>query len=55
MGSMATNGSVHMDTYVSDFCCDIDLNGEVIFYAVTNAMKCLKEPLQDCFLKVDLH
>ena len=25
MGSMATNGSVHMDTCVSDFYCDIDM------------------------------
>ena len=28
--SMVTNGSIHMDTCVSDFYCDKDLNGEVI-------------------------
>ena len=29
LGSMAINGSVHTDTHVSDFYCDIDINGEV--------------------------
>ena len=32
IGSMATNGSVHMDTCVSDFYCDMDLNGAVISF-----------------------
>ena len=28
--SVATNESIHMDTWINDFCCDINLNGEVI-------------------------
>ena len=37
MGSMATNESVHTDTYVSNFSYDIDFNGRVIFDAVPDA------------------
>ena len=37
MGSMATNRSVHTDTTVSDFYCDMDFNSEVIFDAVAGA------------------
>ena len=32
LGSMATNGSVHTDTWVNDLYCNIDLNREVIFW-----------------------
>ena len=32
MGSMATNGSVHTDTCISDFYCDLDISGEVIIW-----------------------
>ena len=39
VGSMATNASVHTHTCVSDFNCNIDLNGEVIFVAVV-VVKC---------------
>ena len=35
MGSVATNEFVHC---VSDFCCDIDLNGEVIFDTVADSL-----------------
>lgn len=38
MGFMATYGSVHMGTCVSDFCCDTDLNGEVISDIVADAL-----------------
>ena len=37
MGSMTTNGSVHTDTTVSNFYCDMDFNGEVISDAGTDA------------------
>ena len=40
MGSVATNESVHLNTYVSDFYCIIDLNGkngELNFDAVADA------------------
>ena len=38
MDSMESNESVHTRTYVSSFYCDIDLNGQVIFDAVTDAL-----------------
>ena len=31
MGSMTTNGFVHADTCVSNFYCDIDINGVIVF------------------------
>ena len=31
MGSMATNGSVHTDTSITNIDYDIDLNDEIIF------------------------
>ena len=34
MGSTITNGSVH----TGNFYCDIDLNGEVVFDAVADAL-----------------
>ena len=37
MGSVATNGSIHMDICISDFYCNIDLNGELNFDNVTDA------------------
>ena len=39
MGSMATNGSVHTDTTVINFYCDMDFSGEVIFDAATDASR----------------
>ena len=37
IGSMELNGRVHAGTYVRNFYCDIDLNGEVMFDAVADA------------------
>ena len=34
---MAINGSVQTNTCVSDFLCDIDLNGVIIFEAVADS------------------
>ena len=36
MDSVATNGPPHLDTSVSDFYCDKDINGEVIFDTVAD-------------------
>ena len=36
MDSVATNGSTHLDTCVSGFYCDKDINGEVIFDTVAD-------------------
>ena len=39
MGPVATNWSIHMDTYIRDFYCDIDLNDEIIFDVVADALQ----------------
>ena len=44
MGSIATYGSVYMDTCVSEFYCDIDLNNEVIL--TLSLTHCLNGPLK---------
>ena len=32
MGSMATNGSVHINNCVSDIYCDTDFNAKIVFF-----------------------
>ena len=38
MVSMAMNAPVHIDTCVSNFYCDLDLNSEVMFDGVAEGM-----------------